>query len=172
LRPVPDNQEVFQSSTDRLPRLLSLELLEQQTQVSNDQAADYFYRDLANYVGFATAKDLQFFDLGPTHPLTQMDRSALMQQGEDVVHMSGGLGLHKFVDRPPDNSGGAAAAANAKMSVRIDLVVFRLFQQETDMLLTLQTPLDNPDPLLPQAMDPVLKRALETLTIRDWGLFG
>ncbi|KAG7337916.1 Ran-interacting Mog1 domain containing protein [Nitzschia inconspicua] len=171
LRPVPDNQEVFQSNNADYPILLSLELLEQQTHVSDDKAADYFYRDLSNYVGFESSNDVQFFDFFPTTPLDQMDRSALMQLGEDIVHMSGGLGLHKNV-QISQKGPGSVETSPTPMSVRIDLAVFRLFQQETDMLLALQTPLNNPDPLLPQAMDPVLKRAVETLTIQNWGLFG
>lgn len=172
--PVPDNQEIFESSKNRYSAVLSLELLEQQTQVSNERAADYFYADLAGSLGFSSWDKIRLFDFFPDETPGMARSAALKQQGDDVVHMSGGLGVHTNVPVPrrrQDDDDGDTHTHDAIISLRVDLAVFRLFQQETDLLLTLQTPLKNPDPLLPQAMAPILKRAVESLTIRDWGLF-
>lgn len=166
--PVPDNQEIFESSKNPYSAVLSLELLEQQTQVSNEQAAGFFYGDLAGSLGFSSWDQIRLFDFFPNEQ-PGIDCSALMQQGDDMVHMSGGLGLHKNMPVPRKDGD---TRPQAIVSLRVDLAVFRLFQHKTDLLLTLQTPLKNPDPLLPQAMAPILKRAIETLTIREWGLFG
>ena len=180
IRPVPDNQECFQCrSSGANPTMLVIEILERQEQVDDQEAAAFFFKDLAGINDALQAQsDIRFHTLQEhASPIALLDDNSI-KTGKNTVRLCAGYGIQKVaLGRDFDNAGNSRRTKQEIKFIRVDLYVLRLPVQETDLLLTLSTPLDSTnldaEPLeSTQAACPVLNRVVSTIRIRDWGLFG
>ena len=110
-------------------------------------------------------------------PIALLDDNSI-KAGKNTVRLCAGYGIQKVaLGRDFDNAGNSRRTKQEIKFIRVDLYVLRLPVQETDLLLTLSTPLDitnlDDEPLeSTQAARTVLNRVVSTIRIRDWGLFG
>lgn len=153
VREVPDHQECWQDTTDG--RLLVVEILEQQD-VSDEQSAEFFYNDLADYNNCA-AGSFQTM----TYPDAHCHRSNM--------NYFFGCGL-QTVSRDVDNRG----ASPELHDVWIELCVIRLPTHGTDILLSLSTPIDptSKENLSSADASVLFKNIMSSFHIKDWTLFN
>jgi len=180
VRPVPDNQECF---TDTLvganPKMLIVEILELQGDVVDQDAAGFFFNDLAerndalqdpNDIRFVAAKE-------PASPKTLLDDDSIVN-GTNTVRACAGCGYQKVaMGRDFDNAGNSRRTQQEIKCIRVDLYVLRLPMQETDLLITISSPTDdtNLDEVSMEAStatSEILSRVISTFRIDNWDLFG
>lgn len=145
----------------------------------------FYFQDLAESNGVASVDSIQF------HPIDNDSLEAavraysdtgdsLAKAGPNIARILAGVGFQKDVAL----GGVVVSARNIRLhlqkaqSIRVDLVVFRLVRQNTDILVTLSTPILNEsekvDGYLGTAPDmhPALQQIFPSLKILDWELFG
>lgn len=154
--------------------MLVVEILEMQTDVEDDCAASFFFNDLAERNDAMQNKnDIRFF--------TSKDHAtspALLNDGSNKVRACAGYGYQKVAMGRDFNAGGESRRARQEIKcIRVDLHVFRLPLQETDLLITISSPADvtNLDEVTSEmspATSEILSQVVSTFQIRDWGLFG
>ena len=161
IRQVPDHQECWQEVDDS-GALLVVEILERQN-VSDANAAAYFFRDLAESNG----STLQQWNNRPI----QISNTAAWQSNNTTL--CGGMGFQKVaMGRDYDLAGQRRQDQQVKV-IRVELCAFRLANKNTDLLVTISKPVANPnEPLEQQAWSEAFQKAVSTLQVRDWGLFG
>lgn len=159
----PDNQEVYSlPNEDADPSIpgpcIVIELLEYQKQVSDQDAAGHYFKDLAEANGTAPENmtfTAQSLSMTPTFP--------------NLSAVSSGIGFQNISPGRDVDVAGNPRPANP-VWVRVEIAVFRLETVQTDLLVTLSTPTaerqDNNE------YSPTFTRAVETLSIQNWGLFG
>ena len=169
LRVVPDHQEVW--TDDGHDNTIIIELLNLKEEVSTDDAASFFFNDLAE-ASDATSADLMYAGL--------LDSSTCPHL-PDNVDQCGAVGCH-LVAKFHDEKKSGASARNRVMVYVINL---RLLEFGTDILLTMYRTVqigesssttevkeiedgDNAD--FPGLMDFI--SMLKTVKIVDSGLFG
>jgi hypothetical protein len=186
IRQVPDHQECYQETlppdVPNEPGLVVVEILERATDVDDPNAANHYFNDLAESNGIISRTDVHFQMIPPSIFASPTmgslnGRVALRTAGESVVRTYAGVGYQKIsIGRDFDAQGNSRQAIQEVKWVRVDLIVFRLATQETDLLVTLSKPVGAPnvEPLfgLPVTLSPEMNRIISTLEIRDWGLFG
>uniref|UniRef100_A0A7R9ZKA5 Mog1p/PsbP-like protein n=1 Tax=Craspedostauros australis TaxID=1486917 RepID=A0A7R9ZKA5_9STRA len=155
IRQVPDHQECWQEIDGSL---LVVEILEKQ-EVGDAEASKFFFQDLAESNG---STDVTFTAI----PLT-------LSSPPRESRICAGLGFQKIAMGRDVDIAGNRREQEIKW-VRIDLVVFRLASVETDLLVTVSTPIANPNE--PSSEGPNLsegaQRIANSLRVQDWGLFG
>lgn len=162
-----------------------VEILGRGDGVSDSDAAEFFFKDLAEANGVTSAENRSFHTIsissGSVFSRDAEDLTTLVNAGDNVVHVCAGIGFQKHVamGRDFDEAGHSRSHLQERQNIRVDLVVFRLLQQETDLLVTVSTPMPEssdtattPPELVPSAMSPIVLQAVSTLKIQDWGLFG
>jgi len=207
IRPVPDNQECFQSrlvTTDRSspPQLLVIEILERQEDVFDDDAASFFFKELATqndalhaekqtkdgYLFYSSSKkkkkDNKNTDAGSLYPATALAND---EYGDTSFQICSGYGFQQVaMGRDHDQYSGKSRRNEQEIkNIRIDIVVLRLPIQETDLVITVSNPVvDHPTNItstypndaivMPtsETKNPILHRIVSTFQIRDWKLFG
>ena len=180
VRPIPDNQECFQDSLfSKNPRMMVIEILERQGHIEDHNAAAFFFNDLAERNGaLQTGNDSHFHTLeeyaSPTALL--LDNSII--SGKNTVRISAGSGFQKVaIGRDFDAAGNGRRASQAVKFIRVDLSVFRLPMQDTDLLISMSYSIDDAEldemsvNNFPEA-NKILDRAISSFRIHDWGLFG
>jgi hypothetical protein len=183
-RQVPDHQECFQSQEER-PTLLVVEILSREEGVDDADAARFFFEDLAEHNGVESAEHKAFHPVVVVVPSTLTkdphDVTLLVHAGEHRVRVCAGIGFQKQVPmgRDYDQEGNSRRHLQELQTIRVDLVVLRLLEQETDLLITLSTPMATSDlqaaftaAVQTSIMSPFILQAVSTLKVQDWGLFG
>lgn len=156
LREVPDHQEVWcENCSDRS---VIVEILERKTEVPDNQAIQFFLNDLG------TANDARDTTLVLSRALT-VNEVPHLPEGTTSLHGVCEQSVSKFNE----------SVANR---VRVHLCAIRLAAQDTDILITLNDPVEI-DPQSSSAEAPVMQgsealfaRILKSFNIVDWDLFG
>jgi hypothetical protein len=186
IRQVPDHQECYQESlppdVPNDPGLVVVEILERAWHVNDQNAAIHYFNDLAESNGIQSPTEVRFQSIPLVSSFSgangmPVNGRALVAAGESVVRICAGVGFQKVsMGLDYDVNGNTRRAMQEVKWVRVDLVVFRLSTQETDLLVTLSkpvgTPMVEPSFALPHALSPEMNHVVSTLEIRDWGLFG
>ncbi len=200
VRPVPDHQEVFVTdvSGSTSTNMLVFEILERQAQVPDDQAAEYFFKDLRGLNDPSVPKE----DGG----VSMLQRCRSVNGSWDISSL-----LSRFVASMDgfkiDGVGneirayGCIGQHRVRMSpsslfafVKVELCVLRLKHVHTDFLITLSQPMPQEEYLRMQqgqqqqqqqcrsgdvscevsydALSESFKSILESFVILDWNLFG
>ncbi|VEU37001.1 unnamed protein product [Pseudo-nitzschia multistriata] len=180
VRPIPDNQECFQNSlVDENPIMLVVEILERQEQIGDQDAASFFFNELAerNDV-LQTKNDIRFFTLAEPVLATALLGDASVVAGTNTVLTCAGYGYQKVaMGRDYDNAGNSRRENQEVKCIRVDLCVLRLQAQETDLLVTISRPVDDIN-LNEASLDSssaesaILSQVISTFRIDNWGLFG
>ena len=160
IRQVPDHQECWQ---DIEGRLLVVEILDRQSNVTDEQAAAYFFQDLAEANGMK-APDLQF--------ISQSELMNLAGAGlPDSAKVCFGMGYQKVsLGKEHDIAGNPRT--QQVQSIRVELCAIRLPSVGTELLVTLSSPSnENLQEIISQPTE-VFARILGSWKIEDWTLFG
>lgn len=158
IRQVPDHQEVYVGPGDDDPCFI-IEILEYQDSVPDEEAAKYFFDDLAASNG---SSKTSFFDQPPVAPA----------DGSAPLNMFVGVGMQRF-GRGRDRNGnvGNPQPNQDDVDVEIELCVVRLRHVETDLLLTMSRTKGR-FAADTQQLSEEFRRVLSTIQILDWDLFG
>ena len=169
MRQVPSHQECWQDPTTGA--LLVVEILDYQTSVTNDVAAQYFYQDLAEANGVPES-DRQFSVLPANKDLTLAGDSS----SSSTICL--GKGLQKIQQGKEYDASGNKRDLPEGHWVQIDLAVIRLPKFTTDMLVTLSSPTPTSPPQANTQSGETLHSShlfqmiLSSIHIQDWSLFG
>lgn len=163
IRQVPDHQECYMElhlgddSEEKPSSLFIMEILEQQQDVEHDRIIQYLFHDLAESNGIGEDDDDVLDDEDNSKP-----RIVFFQPDNDgsttgIVPPNDLFDLDETTDRPPNESvicrsgRGVQRIRRGKDSnnnsndnmetISIQLFVIRLLQQQTDVLVTLTTPI-------------------------------
>lgn len=163
VRQVPDHQECYQSM-DGSGQVLIIEILGREDDVTDADAANHFFTDLAEANGSPASHNR--FETLPITTGTQMQNAVVC----------GGIGYQRVEKKGFTMMGPNGQALinqpDTVDSIKVELCVFRLANVETDLLVTLSKPVAA-NPNEPTAADvSCFERVVSTLTIQDWGLFG
>ena len=141
-----------------------MEILDRETSVADDQAASYFFRDLAEANGVTQPEEMEFQTL-PEIPRISSDLPANTKQ-------CGGIG-RQLVRQGRDTDIAGNPRHIEPAWVRIDLCVIRLPHVNSEVLVALTSP----SPLAATALsspawDELFVHMLQSFRIIDWTLFG
>lgn len=163
IRQVPDHQECWQ---DIEGRLLVVEILSRQSDVIDEQAAAYFFQDLAESNG-AKAPDLYF--------IPQPELSANMNLAgarlPDSAKLCFGTGYQKVALGKDTDIAGNPRTQQVQ-SIRVELLAIRLPSVGTELLITLSTPSNEHSQETISHPTDTFVRILGSFQIQDWTLFG
>ena len=160
-RQVPSDQECW---GDTAGRLLVMEILEQQTSIPNDGAAEFFFRDLAESNGITSPEDFRFSSFQENeqfHPV-QLPPQSVFCFGKGFQRISRG--------KDNDLSGNSCNSQDPRW-VGIDLGLIRLPSVQAEILVTLSVS-DESNPQETTATSELFRRIFSSIQIQDWGLFG
>lgn len=158
VRQVPDNQEVFQSTEGAC---LIIEVVEYQKQVLDEDAAAFFFNDLAETNGEEAVQSSRF-DRAPK--LADERLVPRLRNATNPVRVCVGAGVQKV-------SKGGNGQTQSETWIDVELCAVRLKHVTTDLVITLSTP--SQQPVQPRSSySDVFLRVLSTLEIKDWGLFS
>jgi hypothetical protein len=163
VRQVPDHQEVYQglSENPELPGpCLIVEIMEHQ-EVSNDEAAAYFFGDLAGANGVTSPEDIKFM-------ATPLPVSPTLPNNGTCCS---GIGMQK-VSHGRDVDVGGNPRLRRPHWVTVELCVMRLPHVGTDLLITLSQPKEDPNEAESLSFSQPFSHTVETFQVRDWNLFG
>lgn len=180
IRPIPDNQECFQDNfVSDDPTMLVVEILERQEHIEDDDAATFFFNELAERNdALQTENDIRFHTTSQAHASST---AALLNDdsivaGINAIRICAGSGYQKVaMGRDFDTAGNSRRPRQKIKCIRVDLCVFRLPVQETDLLITISSPVDNTnldDVPLESLQASILSRVVSTFRIHNWNLFG
>ncbi|GAX14929.1 hypothetical protein FisN_12Lh369 [Fistulifera solaris] len=157
IRQVPDHQECWQ---DDQGNLLVIEILDYQTDVTDDQAARYFFQDLAESNGVINPQDVSFAPSDPSPIIAGLPPTAVLCTGSGSQRMSQG---RERVPQPSD-----------PIWIHVELCAIRLPTVSTDILITLTSPAASNPQADGNGTKPSLQfqAILASFCIRDWSLFG
>eukprot|EP00980_Cylindrotheca_fusiformis_P020093 scaffold7169_cov107-Cylindrotheca_fusiformis.AAC.2 len=183
IRQVPDHQECFQqhlgnATIDNNGALLVIEILERQKDITDDDAASYFFYDLADSNG--------------SNENTFQSKNMLAKDQQDIPMMVKdrticlGTGIQKIaMGRDTDIQGNSRQDQQQEIKyVQVDICVFRLKHVDTDLVLTVSKPIVGPaNSSTSSSLNDVVvvddlsftepfERAVSTFQVLDWGLFG
>lgn len=149
IRQVPDHQEVYLGPQNES---LVVEILEHQTTKSDNDAARYFFEDLAEANGSTQNNTFTIVSMGA-------------QSGSNDRCICG-IGMQEIrKGKETDIAGNPRDVPLVR--VQVELAVVRLPQVQTDLLLTLSRTKETPD----TELSTDFQQVLSTLQIRDWSLF-
>ena len=167
VRQVPDHQECWQDVN--AGQLLVIEILQYQSDVSDDTAASYFFEDLRDANG-TSMQDSRFQAISSSND-TIRQRLEL----PSTARLCPGVGYQRVLLGREVDIGGNPRIQEERF-LRVDLCAIRLPSVETDLLVTLSTPTTSLEssPQGPEGvqMSSLFESILATLKIRDWNLFG
>jgi len=159
-----------------------IEILARVHSVSDGEAAKFFFKDLAESNGIQSENDLIFHPIpvSSSSPFTANKNAPesdllLIHAGETVVHLCAGIGIQKNIAMGSDYDvlGNSRRHLQDIKSIRLDLVVLRLIPQQTEVVVSLSTPLeDGAETTEMSTLSPIVVHAISTLKMWDWGLFG
>ena len=180
IRPIPDNQECFQDSLfSKNPLMMVIEVLERQEHVEDHNAAAFFFNDLAERNGaLQTKNDTQFYTFEDHALPTALLREDSIVAGINTIRVTAGSGFQKVaIGRDVDDSANIRRECQDMKYLRVDLYVFRLPMQETDLLISMSRSVETSkvggltyDNF--SETNAILGRVISSFRIHDWGLFG
>jgi hypothetical protein len=180
VRPIPDHQECFQDSLAKdNPTMLIVEILEMQDTVKDEDAAAFFFSDLAERNdALQTQNDVRFCAL-PEHasPKALLEDESIAA-GRNTIRLCAGSGYQKVaMGRDFDGAGNSRRTTQEIKCIRVDLCVLRLPSQQTDLLINISRPVDtgaiDEVPLeAPSAASAIMGQVVSTFRIHNWDLFG
>eukprot|EP00128_Syssomonas_multiformis_P014956 Colp12_sorted_trinity150504_noHs@26973 len=162
LREVPDNQEVYTHISN--DQSVIIELLEYESDIPDEEAPAFHFRQLAS----ANAAE-EYSQIDIIQPLSP-DALPHFEQQLPRFFLSGVQRVSKFNE-----------PGSARNTVRVHLVLLRLPDQLTDVLITFNDPLaispgsSSAQPAEPAAVGLTLdsfRECVASLKINDWSLFG
>ncbi|KAF3033815.1 hypothetical protein E8E12_003567 [Didymella heteroderae] len=155
IREVPDHQEVYLDSNGYSS--IVVEILEYQEKGSDEEALQYHFADL----------------------IDEEDSTNILEQGRAVMAKLSDKPVYtlRFIQTPPTNTN-----PNRKVPeyVYIHLMLLRLKEQETDLMISVniphypgeyEKPKEGQTTQLMEDSEKVKDRILETFDIKDWSLF-
>lgn len=158
----PDNQEVYSlpnegGDPDVPGPCIIIEILEYQKQLADHDAAAYYFKDLAEANGVARDKmtfQAQQLSVTPSFP--------------KLSAFTSGIGMQNISPGRDVDVGGNSDPTNP-VWVKVEIGVMRLETVDTDLLITLSVPCTNSEV---DGFSETFHRAVKTLSIHNWGLFG
>jgi hypothetical protein len=159
VRQVPDHQEVWQ---DLDGAVLIVEILQRQ-EVDDQNAARFFFNDLAESNAITREDDLSFRPATFLLPVQIQGANPCAGIGSQKIAMGNGYDIR--------------GQRRENQEIRwtcVELCALRLTRVETDLLVTVTKPLSNPNepPTSSVSWSDPFQRAISSMQIRDWGLFG
>jgi hypothetical protein len=152
IRQVPDHQECFQEMDGAI---LVVEIIERQ-EVTDANAASFFFNDLAESNG-STENQFRSKPIpANTNPMNYV--------------ICAGTGIQNVAMGRDTDIAGNPRQQEVRW-VQVEICAFRLANVGTDLLLTVSKPIDSPSAPNSSFSDS-FHRAVSTLQVRDWGLFG
>ena len=180
MRQVPDHQECWQqvdadgtASASGAGSLWVVELLDRQSSIPDDDAAAFFFQDLADANG-VPPEARSFVHVTIVPPIVPTAEPAPLVTSPQVV-VRGGIGRqYVAVGKDVDAAGNARAQLQAVERVQTQLCVLRLPKVETDLLVTWTEPVPPGGDIHhhPEAFSETFQAIVDSLCIRDWSLFG
>ena len=183
VRQVPDHQECWQEIGDD-GALLVVEILDRQS-ISDAEAADFFFRDLAEANGIdvsgtsGTATTPTSSCHFQSQPLVNKDNLTI-EPGVTVATPCSGIGTQRIAIGRDADIAGNKRKQEIRLT-RVELCVLRLSEVGTDILVTVSKPTKTSNPNEPiesvnvnsgNRFSDTFCRCITSFTIRDWGLFG
>lgn len=170
IRQVPDHQECWQQQGPE-GAVLVVEILEREQSVSDENAATYFFRDLAEANGAVLPQDGSFSNF----PVSGDDNEELKKTKRLPAdsRIVSGVGCQKVAMGRDTDIAGNPRQQEIRW-IQVNLAAIRLPSQGTDLLVTLSVPLGSvrgPDDF-PKKFDERFIRLLSSMNIQDWSLFG
>jgi hypothetical protein len=143
-------------------QVLVVEILSREDHVSDEEAAPYFFRDLAEANGITSPEDMEFCSSVKTPSITAdlpPDAKVLVGAGKQLVAQG----------RDTDPAG------NPRKLIahwtRIDLCLFRLPNVTSEILVTLTSPIDVAVEHSLATPDELFRRICSSIQFVDWSLF-
>lgn len=184
VRQVPDNQEVYQDCSDETGAVLVVEIL-QRHHVKNEDAAEFFFRDLAESNGCVDDNwRLKSSRVVSLHGEYFNDEEKSEEQIilhtilENIQQTSGAsktccviaIGSQNVVQGKVYTGTGAAA----EKTICVEMCILRLEHVETDLLITLSTPTAALAPVYEKngRLSAVMEDILSGFRVKDCSLFG
>ena len=195
VRQVPDHQEVFQncsstnshhSNDENIPfkgACLIFEILEHQTEVSNQEACSFFFNDLADANGTPEQKSRvltkeEVVRLG--HDLTQKKDEGfwlrLCEHFKNVPNITVCLCTGKQLVVGAGMRESDPRAKNRKQWVKVEMCIFRLKDIQTEIIISISIPTDKEDEIMSSEphldYSSVFKNIISSFQVVDWSLFA
>jgi Ran-interacting Mog1 protein len=191
IRQVPDHQECWRDDGDgtSAPSLLVVEILEWQPEIANENAAAYYFQNLAEANDATGPGKAQFTQQQHQQQQEQQEPSSSLLQmiGQGQLPASAaqcfGTGYQKVAMGREFDMAGNRRHQEVHW-IRIEICVIRLPHVGTDLLVTLSTPSNaslhqsntiaatNGDVDICDEPTDLFRQIMSTLRIRDWSLFG
>lgn len=144
-------------------QVLVMEILSREKNVSNEEAASYFFKDLAEANGITSPEGLEFY----SHADMPLIDSDLLPSDAIVL---GGAGKQLVAQGRDTDRAGNPRNLVAHWT-RIDLCVIRLPNVASEVLVTLTSPGDAIGASL-SAPNELFGRICHSIRFVDWSLFG
>lgn len=144
-----------------------VEILDRQDSVTDAQAAAYFFRDLAEANGVGASSEMEFQTMSVV-PRLESSSSSL----PPTATTCGGIGRQLVRQGRDTDLAGNPRQVTAAW-VRIDLCDVRLPHVESEIFLTLTSPMAQAGAAsLLSEWDELFVQILQSFCIKDWTLFG
>jgi hypothetical protein len=168
VRQVPDHQECWQEMDGAV---LVVEILERQN-VPDLNAADFFFRDLAEANGAVLPQDGNFV-VKPISGAGANEEIKKVQALPSDATIVSGVGSQKVAMGRDTDIAGNPRQQEVRW-IQVNLAAYRLQSKNTDLLVTMSVPLGSvPSPdAFPTNFDERFVRIFSSLKIQDWSLFG
>jgi hypothetical protein len=171
LRQIPDHQECYcyDDATTNSTSIWVMEILERQQDIDDEDIVQYLFRDLAESNGCSKMEQSTNFrsnDVVQCNMLPNLLKNSttpmICRSGSGIQHIQPGMeDLRQQAE-----------------TVLIELVVVRLRQYNTELLVTLSVPTmttsndHNIDSVLIQSQKDLFQQILSTIQLHDYTLFG
>ena len=191
VRQVPDNQEVFQDCTEETGGVLAVEILDHQSDVDDNDAARFFFEDLAESNGcgveewtICSSAVFSFIDRESSDGTDNSDKPLFVRSLLENINECPGskncciiaVGSQNVVQGKEFTGTGVVASKR----INIEMCILRMRHVETDLLITLSTP--NDSSVVTNGVESgadnqvkvgeVFRQVMSTFGINDWSLFG
>jgi hypothetical protein len=175
IRQVPDNQEVYQDCTEQTGAVMVVEILQYQDDVKNDDAARFFFGDLADSNGCGDGDSIlessRVFDDAVSSNDEEKSEDHVVHNILNTIKQSSAknccviaVGSQRVIQGKAYTGAGTAA----EKRIRVEMCIMRLENVETDLLITLSAPSDEPS----AGVSDHFRNILSGFLINDWTLFG
>lgn len=155
--------------------MMVVEILQYQDDVNNEDAAHFFFKDLADSNGCSdddsVLDSLRIFDNATSSNDEEKSEEHVVHNILNTIKQSSAMnccviaiGSQRVIQGKAYTGTGAAAEKN----IRVEMCIMRLENVETDLLITLSTPSDEPS----TGLSDHFRNILCEFYINDWDLFG
>jgi len=201
VRQVPDHQEVWQDCTieGKAPSelvaaaqgaqgepisiegtggVLVVEILAREEDVSDSDAAKFFFDDLAESNGAIAAEERRMDFAQVASVGGSAGVSSLMPRLNKAATACTAIGVQRVALGRDRKVGGESEPRSDHWAVRIEMCILRLEKEETDLLISMTRPIqDGSDKTMGDIMaasthSKLFLEIIETFAIQNWDLFG